>query len=186
MASGRSAARKGWKDRQRCIIIIHAAGGAFQIREIHSDFLPGFISENRRAKITFYLFHENDLLSKKLPRSYVKSGLVVKYYACILERRASCNAWEKLIPIEMARSFSHDGMVKVFFTALVCLYWLRLRFYSLEGVSPPWRCRWCWFQCTRQSGGTRQNDLCNWRPYSSALAFHIKLWKICTFGNYAI
>lgn len=54
----------------------------------------------------------------KFAKFHVNPGLPVKHYACILERRASCNACEKFIPIEMARSFSHDGMVKVLFTFL--------------------------------------------------------------------
>lgn len=53
-----------------------------------------------------------------------ETGALAKYYACILERRASCNTCEKFIPIETAQSFSHDGMVNVFFTAFVSLYWL--------------------------------------------------------------
>ena len=51
-------------------------------------------------------------------------SVLIRCQACIFEKRASCNTWEKLIPIAMARSFSHDGMVKVFFTAFVSLYWL--------------------------------------------------------------
>lgn len=40
-------------------------------------------------------------------------------YACIFERRASWSTCEKFIPMEIARSFSHDGIVKVFLTDFV-------------------------------------------------------------------
>lgn len=42
--------------RQEGIIIIYAAGGAFQVGKNDSDFLSGFISENSRVEITFYFF----------------------------------------------------------------------------------------------------------------------------------
>ncbi len=35
----------------------------------------------------------------------MKPGLLVKYYACILERRAFCNTCEKFIPIEIGNRF---------------------------------------------------------------------------------
>lgn len=43
-------------------------------------------------------------------------------YDIIFVISASCKICEKFNPIDIARSFSHDGMVRVFFTAFVSLY----------------------------------------------------------------
>lgn len=60
-------------------------------------------------------------------------------YACIFERRASWSTCEKFIPMEIARSFSHDGIVKVFLTDFVSLYWLISHDTREEKPSSAWR-----------------------------------------------
>ena len=45
----------------------------------------------------------------------------VQYIYIVFSTNASCRIWEKLIPFASALSFSHAGIVKVFFTDLLFL-----------------------------------------------------------------
>lgn len=50
---------------------------------------------------------------------------LIVYIYIVFSTNASCKSWEKLIPLASARSFSHAGIVKVFFTDLLFLHILK-------------------------------------------------------------
>ena len=68
----------------------------------------------------------------------VKRAISPNYFICIFARSASCNTCEKLIPIDKARSFNQHGIVNVFLTAFVSLYWFISQVTSVTKLYSSW------------------------------------------------